>query len=115
LVGITRFANGAGKKRIRYVNVMRHLDWPDSVRVGSHCAIRMGDQYARKREQEFRRNPDKWHTLVANGTLINSEREFLSTVRDLLQRAPAISRQDVCQYVFWVLVVVLALVFFNAP
>ena len=95
---------------------MRHPDWPVSVRLGSHCAIRMGDPYARKREREFRRNPDKWHTLVTNGTLIDSEPEFLSTVRYLLQRARALSRQDVWLHVIWVLVVFAFLVvFFNPP
>jgi hypothetical protein len=101
------------KKRIRYVHKMSHPNWPDLVRVGSHCAVRMGDPFARKREREFRRNPDKWRTLMADGTLINGEREFLSTVRDLLQRSWIPSRQDVWLHVFWVLVVFAVLVFLN--
>jgi hypothetical protein len=100
-------------KHIRFVHVMSHPDWADSVRVGWRCAELMGDSYAGQREREFRRNPDLWLTQVGNSSaLIDSER---STVRDRLQRVPAPSRQDLWAQVFWFLVVFALIVYFNRP
>ena len=73
LGGRNEICEWCGKKRIRYVHMMSHPDWPDLVRVGSHCAIRMGDTFAGQREREFRRNPVKWHPQAADGTPVDSD------------------------------------------
>jgi hypothetical protein len=100
-------------KHIRFVYVMSHPDWSDLVRVGSECAELMGDPYAGQREEEFRRDPVKWRTQVANGTLIDSKPV---AVRDVLQRARAPSpRQDVWLHVIWFLVILAFLVAFLNP
>jgi len=95
------------KKRIRYVHVMNHPDWPDLVRVGSDCAELMGDTYAYQREREFRPAPDKRHPQVASGTRIDSER---GTVRWVLSPQGAWLGA-----IFWLLVILMVLVFLNRP
>ena len=54
-------------KRIRFVHVMSHPDWPDLVRVGKDCGELMGDPYAGKRERAFRANQSiglrRWPTI----------------------------------------------------
>lgn len=79
---------------LRFAHVMSHPGWPDLVRVGGDCAVRMGDPYAGQREQEFQRNPVNWRTQeLANGTLIESERP---TGWDLWDRptSPAVAGEN---------------------
>jgi hypothetical protein len=103
-----------GKRPIRFVNVMRHSSWPTSVRVGSKCAERMGDTYARKREMEFRRNLTRQQPLTADDATTNGEREAFSALRYDLRRAWALSRDDVwLQVLVFLLVIALLLVFFT--
>jgi hypothetical protein len=114
LGGRNEICEWCGKKRIRYVHTMSHPDWPDLVRVGSHCAIRMGDTFAHQREREFRRNPDKWHQQAANGTPVDSERGGVGDY--LLRRWWALSPQgEWLGAIFWLLVIIAALFFLNRP
>ena len=65
-------------RAIRYVSLMKHPDWPDSVRVGRVCAICMS------RRRKFL---------------------FPSAAKNLLQRELGVFRQDAWAYLFWVLAV----------
>ena len=68
-------------RAIRYVSLMKHPDWPDSVRVGRVCAMCMS------RRWKF---PSP------------------SVAKDFLQRELGVFRRDVWAYVFWVLILVVA-------
>ena len=73
-------------RAIRYVSLMTHPDWEDSVRVGPGCAISMS------RRGKFL---------------------FPAVAKYLLQREFC---QDVWAYVFWVpVLMVSAFLFFNPP
>ena len=111
LGGRNEICEWCGKKRIRYVHMMSHPDWPDLVRVGSHCAIRMGDTFAGQREREFRRNPVKWHPQAADGTPVDSERGGVGDYLLLGWWAPTPQGA----WLFWLLVIIAALFFLNRP
>jgi hypothetical protein len=87
---------------IRYVNVMTHPDWPDSVRVGRVCAIRMS-------RGRFRATARADQSLA-----LPPSAGGLGKVRALLQRE-APFRQEVWAVLFWLLVMVVAFLFFNPP
>lgn len=76
-----------GTTEIRYVHVMEHPNYPETVRVGCVCAERMGEPEAKKRERKFKRNPGKLKVILAldrlllHGRLSDKEREFVSNMR----------------------------------
>jgi hypothetical protein len=85
---------------IRYVHIMQHPDYPETLRVGCVCAENMGDEYARDREKDFRKesrarkaNPEKAHKLDAmewlleDGNLNEWERGFMESLADRFRRA----------------------------
>jgi hypothetical protein len=84
---LKRIAIGAEGRAIRYVSVMTHPDWQDSVRVGRVCAICMS------RRGKF---------------------PFPSAAKDLLQRELGLFRQDKWAYLFWALVVTVVAFLFGA-
>ena len=76
-------------RAIRYVNLMTHPDWQDSVRVGRFCAICMS------RRSKF---------------------SVSSAAKGRLQTELGLFRQDVWAYAFWgPVLMVLAFLFFNPP
>jgi hypothetical protein len=76
---------------MRHVNVMRHRHWPVSVRVGKDCAVNMMSE---------------WRRLVAT-------RRWWKLLMYHLRRVRARQDLGLGAQVFWVVVMVIALVVYS--